>query len=212
MMLAGPADLLLLFNLTQSGLFSSPAYGFSPEIVGYTNFAFFAGGLFGVITAGPLSDWWASRMTSRNNGVREPEFRLPALIPYCCFFVISHVVGAVGYERLWPWQAIVICGFGFSGLAVTSIPSIAIAYAIDCYKPISGEIMVVGTVLKNVLGFCLSYWVFDIMATDGWTTVYMVQFAADMFPVALTIPLYFYGKSLRRWTKDSSLHQMDSLI
>jgi len=211
-MLAGPADLLLLFNLTQSGLFSSPAYGFSPEIVGYTNFAFFTGGLFGVITAGPLSDWWAARMTSRNNGVREPEFRLPALLPYCCFFVISHVVGAVGYERLWPWQAIVICGFGFSGLAVTSIPSIAIAYAIDCYKPISGEIMVVGTVLKNVLGFCLSYWVFDIMAKDGWITVYMIQFAADMFPVVLTIPLYFYGKSLRRWTKNSSLHQMESLI
>jgi len=151
-------------------------------------------------------------MTSRNNGVREPEFRLPALLPYCCFFVISHVVGAVGYERLWPWQAIVICGFGFSGLAVTSIPSIAIAYAIDCYKPISGEIMVVGTVLKNVLGFCLSYWVFDIMAKDGWITVYMIQFAADMFPVVLTIPLYFYGKSLRRWTKNSSLHQMESLI
>ncbi|CZT23767.1 related to MFS transporter [Ramularia collo-cygni] len=212
MMLAGPADLLLLFNLTQSGLFSSPAYGFTPEIVGYTNFAFFVGGLFGVLTAGPLSDWWASRMTWRNNGVREPEFRLPALFPYCCIFIISHVVGAVGYQRLWPWQAIVICGFGFSGLAVTSIPAIAIAYAIDCYKPISGEIMVVGTVLKNILGFCLSYWVFDIMATKGWITVYMIQFAVGMFPVALTIPLYLYGKNLRRWTKDSSLHRMESMF
>lgn len=155
-------------------------------------------------------------MTFRNKGVREgvrePEFRLPALLPYICFFIISNVVGAVGYERHWPWQAIVICGFGFSGLAVTSIPAIAIAYAIDCYKPISGEIMVVGTVLKNVLGFCLSYWVFNIMATDGWVTVYMIQFAVDMFPVALTIPLYFYGKDLRRWTKDSSLHRMESLI
>ncbi|KXT07081.1 hypothetical protein AC578_2406 [Pseudocercospora eumusae] len=210
-MLMGPADLLLLFNLTESGLFGSPAYGWSPQTVGYSNFAFFVGGLFGVLAAGPLSDWWARRMTIKNNGVREAEMRLPALIPYCCFFVVSHVLSAVGYDRLWPWQAIV-CGFGFSGLAVTSIPAISIAYAIDCYKPVSGEIMIVGTVLKNVLGFCLSYWVFDIAARKGWTTVFMVQFAVDMAPVLLTIPLYFYGKNLRRWTKDSSLHRMETMI
>jgi hypothetical protein len=69
--------------------------------------------------------------------------RLPALIPFICFYVISHVVGAVGYSRAWPWPAIVICGFGFCGFTATSIPAIGIAYAVDCYKPISGEIMVV---------------------------------------------------------------------
>ncbi|KAK4505442.1 hypothetical protein PRZ48_003405 [Zasmidium cellare] len=212
LMLAGPADLLLLFNLTESGLLSSPAYNWSPQAVGYSNFAFFVGGLFGVLTAGPLSDWWARRKTIQNNGIREAEMRLPALLPYVCFFIVSHVVGAVGYQRLWPWQAIIVCGYGFSGLAVTSIPAISIAYAIDCYKPISGEIMIIGTVLKNVLGFCLSYWVFDIMARDGWVTVYMIQFAVSMFPVVLTVPLYFYGKSLRRWTKNSDLHRMEAMI
>lgn len=212
LMLAGPADLLLLFNLTESGLFSSPAYAWSPGAVGYSNFAFFVGGIVGVATAGPLSDWVAARATKKNDGIREAEMRLPALIPYVAFFIVSHVVGAVGYQRLWPWQAIIVCGFGFSGLAVTSIPTIAIAYAVDCYKPISGEIMIVGTVLKNVLGFCLSYWVFDVMARDGWIPVYMTQFAVSMFPVVLTVPLYYYGKSLRRWTKNSSLHRMENLI
>ncbi|EMC92306.1 hypothetical protein BAUCODRAFT_38342 [Baudoinia panamericana UAMH 10762] len=210
LMLAGPADLLLIFNLTESGLFGSPAYGFNPGQVGYTNFAFFVGGIFGVLTAGPLSDWWARRATIKNNGVREAEMRLPALIPYVCFFIISHVVGAVGYTKLWSWSAIVVAGFGFSGLAVTSIPTIAIAYAVDCYKPISGEIMVVATVLKNVLGFCLSYWVFNVMAMDGWVAVYMTQFAVSMLPVVLTIPLYFFGKNLRRWTRNSSLHRMEA--
>ena len=212
LMLAGPADLLLLFNLSESGLLSSPAYGFGPGAVGYTNFAFFAGGIIGVLTAGPLSDWWARKATMKNNGIREAEMRLPALIPYSCFFIISHVVGAVGYQRLWPWPAIVVCGFGFSGLAVTSIPTIAIAYAVDCYKPISGEIMTVATVLKNVLGFCLSYWIFDVAHRDGWVAVYMTQFAVSMLPVVLTIPLYYFGKSLRRWTKDSSLHRMEAMI
>lgn len=212
LMLAGSADLLLVFNLTQSGLFSSPAYGWSPAAVGYSNFAFFVGGVAGVVTAGPLSDWVARRATLKNNGIREPEMRLPALWPYVCFFIVAHVVGAVGYQRLWPWEAILVCGFGFSGLAVTSIPTISIAYAVDCYKPISGEIMIVGTIMKNVLGFCLSYWVFDVMMRDGWVAVYMTQFAVSMLPVVLTVPLYLYGKSLRRWTRNSSIHRMESLI
>ena len=212
LMLAGPADLLLIFNLTESGILGSPAYGWSPSAVGYSNFAFFVGGLVGVATAGPFSDWLARRATIKNDGIREAEMRLPALIPYVCFFIISHIVGAVGYQRLWPWEAILICGFGFSGLAVTSIPTISIAYAVDCYKPISGEIMIVGTVMKNVLGFCLSYWVFDVHAMSGWVSVYMVQFAVSMLPVVLAVPLYYYGKNLRRWTKDSTLHRMESLI
>ena len=212
LMVAGPADLLLLFNLTESLLFSSPAYGWNPSQVGYSNFAFFIGGAIGVATAVLLSDWWAKRMTRNNDGIREAEFRLPALIPYVAFFIISHVVGAVGYQRAWPWQAILVCGFGFSGLAVTSIPTIAIAYAVDCYKPISGEIMIVATVLKNVLGFCLSYWVFNVAVKDGFIAVYMTQFAVSMAPVVCTIPLYFFGKSLRRWTKNSDLHRMEALI
>ena len=211
LMLAGPADLLLLFNLTESGLFASKLYGWNPSQVGYSNFAFFIGGVVGVTTAGPLSDWLARRSTIKNNGIREAEMRLPALIPYVGFFIVSHVVGAVGYQRAWPWQAILVCGFGFSGLAVTSIPAISIAYAVDCYKPISGEIMTVGTVLKNVLGFCLSYWVFNVAAKDGFIAVYMTQFAVSMFPVVMTIPLYYFGKQLRRLTKNSDLHRREAL-
>ncbi|KAK4988554.1 hypothetical protein LTR50_003850 [Elasticomyces elasticus] len=212
LMLAGPADILLLFNLTESQLLSAPPYMWNPGQVGYANFSFVVGGLIGVATAGPFSDWVAKWSTKRNNGVREAEMRLPALIPYVIVTIISHVVGGLGYQRLWSWQTILVLGYGCSGLSVTSVPTIAIAYAIDCYKPISGEIMVVATVFKNVLGFAMSYWVFGLAAQQGFLTVAMVQFAATMAPIVCTIPLYFFGKNIRRWTKDSSLHRMEELI
>jgi len=151
LMLAGPADVLLIFNLDESALFGAPPYGWNPSQVGYANFAFFVGGLVGVATGGPLSDYMAKRLTLRNNGVREAEFRLPALIPFAIITVILHVVGAVGTQNQWPWPAILVCGYGFSGLSVTTVPTIAIAYAIDCFKPISGEIMIVATILKNTV-------------------------------------------------------------
>lgn len=42
---------------------------------------------------------------------------------------------------------------------MTTRPKIAVAYAMDYYKPTSGEIMVVATVTKNTCGFTMSYWV-----------------------------------------------------
>lgn len=34
----------------------------------------------GLVTAGPLSDWIAMRLTLRNGGIREPEMRLPTMV------------------------------------------------------------------------------------------------------------------------------------
>ncbi|KAK4893655.1 hypothetical protein LTR49_028479 [Elasticomyces elasticus] len=85
--------------------------------------------------------------------MREAEIRFPALLPYCIIFLISYVIGAVGYQKLYPQPTIFVYGFGSSSLSVTAIPTVVIAYAVDWYKPIRGEIMVVATVLKNMLGF-----------------------------------------------------------
>lgn len=49
-------------------------------------------------------------------------------------------ISTFGHER-----QLLSAGLGFSGLALTSIPTISVAYAVDCYKTISGEIMVVAT-------------------------------------------------------------------
>jgi hypothetical protein len=215
LMVAGPADLLLFFNLTESPVLAAPPYLFRPDQVGYTNFAFAVGALFGLATAGPFSDWVAARATRKNGGMREAEMRLPALLPYMVVTMLSAILGGLAYQRHWAWGHIVVWGYGLAGLSVTTVPTIAIAYAIDCYKPISGEIMVVATVFKNFIGFSYSYWVFDIAHTskDGWVTPAMIIFACVVGPAVLAVPLYFgLGKKLRRWTRHSDVHRMEELI
>ena len=62
-------------------------------------------------------------------------------------------VFGVDVQKQWAWQAVTIIGFGFIGLQIIAIPTnIAITYVIDCYKPISGEIMAIATVCKNTFG------------------------------------------------------------
>lgn len=212
LMVAGPANLLLFFNLTESAVLSLPPYRFNPSQVGYANFAFAVGGIIGLVTAGPFSDWVAKKMTQRNNGVREAEMRLLAVIPYAILAGIGTMVGAAGYDGLWSWPVILVVGYGLTGLSVTTIPTIAVAYAVDCYKPISGEIMVVATVLKNTQGFGMSYWVGPLAAKGGYITPAATQFAFVIGPTLLGIPLYFWGKNLRRITKNSNLHRLEEML
>ncbi|KAI2485449.1 Transmembrane transporter [Pyrenophora tritici-repentis] len=215
LMLAGPADMLLFFNITESPVLAAPPYFFKPDQVGYTNFAFAVGAIIGLATAGPYSDWVAARAARKNGGIREAEMRLPALWIYMIITILSVVLGSVAYQQQWAWGNIVVWGYGLSGLSVTTVPTICIAYAIDCYKPISGEIMVVATVCKNTIAFSYSYWVFDLAheSKNGWITPAMVIFACTIGPAFFGIPLYFgLGKRIRKWTKNSDVHRMEAMI
>ncbi|KAL3451719.1 major facilitator superfamily domain-containing protein [Aspergillus insuetus] len=203
---AGPANVLLYWNLTESAILGSPPYSFSPSAVGYSNFAFVIGGMLGLLTAGPLSDWVAMRATTANKGIREAEMRLPALIPYFVTSVIGIVIGGLATKEHWDWPVLVVVGYGCTGLCVTAVPTIAIAYAVDCYRPIAGEIMVVATVIKNTCGFAMSYWVFPLVQREGWLTPAMVQLALTAGPILLGVPMYFGGKSLRRLTRNAAVH------
>jgi MFS family permease len=215
LMLAGPADLVLFFNITESPVLAAPPYSFKPDQVGYTNFAFVVGALTGLTTAGPFSDWVAARATSKNGGVREAEMRLPALWLYMIITMLSLILGGLSYQHAWAWGHIVVWGYGFAGLSVTTVPTICIAYAIDCYKPISGEIMVVATVCKNFIAFSYSYWVFDVAhgSHNGWIMPTMIIFACTVGPALFAFPLYYgLGKRIRRWTTSSDVHRMEEMI
>jgi MFS family permease len=146
----------LTLNLTQSQNFAAPPYNFSSQTIGFMNFAILIGAFIGLATAGPLSDWVSMRATKRNGGIREPEMRLPAMIPYVIIMYLGNIIVSVGYEKKWPWEAIVIIGFTCAGIQVAGLPSIASTYAVDSYKPVAGSLFVSITVNKNVWGYGFS--------------------------------------------------------
>jgi hypothetical protein len=98
------ASSFLTINLTQSEVFAAPPYNFSSDQVGYLNFAIVVGAAIGLATAGPLSDWVSMRATKRNNGIREPEMRLPTMIPYVLIMILGNFIVAFGYQQHWDWR------------------------------------------------------------------------------------------------------------
>lgn len=73
-------------------MFAAPPYLFTPAQVGFVNFAFVVGGVVGLLTAGPVSDWFSMRATVKNGGVREAEMRLVALFPYLAICLVGMTV------------------------------------------------------------------------------------------------------------------------
>ena len=98
------ASSFLTLNLTQSQAFAAPPYNFKPLIIGFFNFAILVGAILGLVTAGPLSDWISMKLTKRNSGIREPEMRLPTMIPYVAIMIIGNFVVAFGWQQGWDWK------------------------------------------------------------------------------------------------------------
>ncbi|KAI1453411.1 putative MFS transporter [Annulohypoxylon moriforme] len=203
------ANSLLALNLTSAQVFGAPPYLFTPDQIGFVNFAFVAGAIVALITAGPLSDRIALRRAKANGGVLEAEMRLPALIPYICANVAGMVVVAVGYQRAWPWEAVVVVGYTLVGLQVVGIPAIAIAYAVDSYKTLPGEIMIAATIVKNTFGFGMIFFFNDWAARSGYIKPVLMMMALTIGFAILGLGVFTpWGKQFRRWTKDSKLHSL----
>ncbi|PGG99815.1 hypothetical protein GX51_06106 [Blastomyces parvus] len=202
------ASVFLVVNVTQSQLFSAPPYNFNSQTVGFFNFAVIVGTGIGLATNGYLSDWISMRATKKNRGIREPEMRLPAMIPYVIIMIIGNFIVAFGYEYKWDWKIIVIIGYTAIGIQVAALPAIASTYAVDSYKPIAGSIFVTITVNKNLWGYGLAEFITPWTQRNGFIPAIMLNMCLTTFFCAWGIVFYYYGKRMRKITANSKVHQM----
>lgn len=125
--------------------------------------------------------------------------RLIAMIPYVIIMYIGNIVAAIGMERKWPWQVIVVVAFGAAGIQVASIPSIVSTYAVDSYKPVAGPLFVAVTVNKNVWGYGFSKFITPWVEEAGFIPPIMTNGSLVLLWCLFGILFYYKGKTFRRW-------------
>ncbi|KAJ9606374.1 hypothetical protein H2200_009335 [Cladophialophora chaetospira] len=204
---AWAASMLVIINVTQSQAFGGPPWSMSPADVGYTNFGAVVGVAISLVVAGPLSDWVSAWLTRRNKGIREPEMRLVALLPFTVSCLLGGILVAVGYQHQWSWEGIVIGGYALLGLVLPALSAISLTYSIDSYKPVAGEILVAATVVKNLWAYGMTKYFNNWISDVGYIEPIMVDTALAICFVSLAIPLFLFGKRLRGWTKNSPAHR-----
>lgn len=82
----------------------STTYGFEAWQSGLCFIAGMLGCFLGTFAGGPFSDWVADYFTRRNGGIREPEMRLPAIIPSVIAAPLSLVLYGCGIANGWHWM------------------------------------------------------------------------------------------------------------
>jgi hypothetical protein len=96
----------------------SEAYNFQPWQSGLCFVAALIGGFTGIFCGGHFSDWVADLQTQRNDGIREPEMRLPAIGISVVTAPLALVLYGVGINYKLHWICPTI------GLALsTSLPN-----------------------------------------------------------------------------------------
>ena len=133
-------------------------YGFAPYQSGLCFVAGIVGSLLGIFGGGWFSDWTANILTKRNNGIREPEMRLPSITLGLIASPLALTLYGVGIQQKLHWMVptlgLGLCEFYLSdflityqltrpvSFAITQATNVSLVYTIDAYRPVAGEIVV----------------------------------------------------------------------
>ncbi|KAH8816731.1 major facilitator superfamily domain-containing protein [Xylogone sp. PMI_703] len=187
--------LIIILSLIPLNL-SVPPYNFTTSQIGLTYIANLIGNLIGCYTCGHLGDALAKYSARRNNGVFEPEMRLPLVVIPALAGLAGLLLYGIGIAKGVHWIVPVI-GDGLVGVALTGFPSFAQPYLIDSYFPIATDAMITFTGMKNFLYFGIGFGIEPWVEKDGLIAVFSI-FAGIvfLFDVA-SVLVWYYGKRLR---------------
>jgi len=188
-----------VLNGTTSPVLSAAPYNWSSAQVG----CIYAGPIVGAAAAslwsGNAADWIALRLARRNNGIREPEHRLWVLGASGIISAAGLMIWGIGAHHGVHWVGLAF-GLGMLTFGCVSGGAIAVSYNVDCFKSIAGETTVSIMVIRNTIGFGISYAITPWWQTQGLQDCFIT---AGMISVACSItflPMIYFGKRLRRWS------------
>ncbi|KAL6229591.1 hypothetical protein BDW75DRAFT_249476 [Aspergillus navahoensis] len=188
----------IVVQLTASRTFTAPPYNWSAGSLGLLSLSGFIGSVLAFYLGGRLIDIISTRYTERR-GQRLPEYRLPAI-------AIPGVIGpggllifglCIAHQVHWIGAAV---GYAMQAFGVAAISNVAVTYCLECYKPLTGEALVIIFVIRNTIGMLLSLYAADWIARQGPAAVFGEMTAIQAASILVAVPLFFWGGPLRAWT------------
>ena len=186
---------IVVFSVVNGVLFVDKPYNFTVSQVGLTGLSPFILTIIAECVAGPLNDWICLRMTKRNHGIYEPEFRLVLMIVVVIFGTVGFFgFGAtVHYQTHWAGPVLT---YGFANVALAFGGVCVFGYVLDSYPNLAEEAFVAINA-RNFLTFGLTYFVNSWLKRDGALAVFNVLGSCFLAVCVLAIPLWVYGKRIR---------------
>ncbi|CZR64498.1 related to MFS transporter [Phialocephala subalpina] len=190
------------FSVALSSTFANDfarVYNFSAFQAGLGFFGSLIGGILAIPAGGPVGEAVANYFTIRNRGIREPEFRLPAMAISMIAAPVALILYGAGLEYKLPFM-VPIFGLSLLTFSIGQGINISFVYTLDAYGPVRGEVTIAQLAFKSVIGFGLSATTNSWIAGSGELVALSEMAAITFFVLALWIPMFFWGARLRRWS------------
>lgn len=192
---------LSLIATTQATIYGLN-FQFQPGAIGLTNFGSLIGAIIGMFAGGKLVDIVTIKLTERNHGVMEPEFRLYAMVlPF-----IANAAGLLAYGLAGVyhahWAISVVLGQGLLGFAMSSSGTICLTYAIDSYTKMASEAMVLMLFIRNMIGMGFTFAIQPWLNRNGIKVTTWLMFMLAVVINGTFIVMIKWGKNFRRGTME----------
>lgn len=178
-------------------------YGFNSIEQGLVYVALAIGQVVGVLLSGPLSDKVANYFSLRNDGIREPEMRLPTISFGAILTIIGSLIYGATIHHHTHWMG-PIMGLAIQSAGCQNLANIAVTYSVDCHRELSTELMVTVACIKSAIAYIFTWVSNDWMAKSGALEMYGILSAVTAALCLTTIPLYIYGKRIRQYLHDKA--------
>jgi MFS family permease len=188
--------LYLLFTTIPSVYQST--YHFSQGAAGLTYLGIGVGSLIGLLIFGTISDKILIYLTKRNNGVGEPEFRMPPLIPGSLFIPIGLFWYGWSAEKQLHWMMPIV-GTGLVGFGMLASFLPIQTYLVDAFTEHAASVTASMTVVRSLIGAFLPLAGPAMYARLGlgWGNSMLGFISLAMLP--LPVVFYYYGKRIRTY-------------
>ncbi|OAQ59566.1 MFS transporter [Pochonia chlamydosporia 170] len=186
-----------VLNATTSPILSTSPYNWSTSGVGLIYIGPIIGAAFGSLWSGVIADRLTLMLARRNKGVREPEQRLWPLALSAVLSCVGLIVWGVGAQHDVHWAGLAI-GLGILTFSCVTGGSIALSYNVDCFKDISGESTTAVIIIRNTLGFAISYGITPWYTNMGLQNCFITAGFLSLGCTSSFLLMIWKGKSLRR--------------
>ncbi|GAM38203.1 MFS transporter [Talaromyces pinophilus] len=181
-----------------SNLYSIPPKLWLPWQIGFLNFGALVGLLIGLPVGGVVADL-LSRRAMKSNGQHDPRSRLPLVLLGALLSPTGCVIIGVSLQKNLNWAGTSV-GWGLLSFGLTASANILLTYAVDCHLHRAMDIGVLVNVIKNTIGFGVSYAAINWYDKSGGEAQYGAMAGILWATYLLVIPLYFFRDSLKKFS------------